>query len=263
MAELAIKIIRADGSSACVGRGIDRVCLVFSDEYREGDRIVLESSEINVSMVVQLDDALGAANIYLTQGVLTYTVPFGEKRICLSPKAFYGKKHYLYARLAEKEEISAYRNLCVNVIDQHGENGYYPHASANVETRGESVFAAKNAIDGVVENSSHGEWPYASWGINRDPNACIKIDFGREVEVDKIVLYTRADFPHDSYWTEVTFTFSDGGSIIFQMNKQKEPHICTFEKKNITWLTMDKLLKAEDPSFFPALSQIEVYGRDV
>ena len=44
-----------------------------------------------------------------------------------------------------------------------------------LETGGEAVFAARNAIDGIYENSSHGEWPYQSWGINRDPNACLTL----------------------------------------------------------------------------------------
>ena len=44
---------------------------------------------------------------------------------------------------------------------------------ANVETRGEAVFAARNAIDGIYENDAHGIWPYQSWGINRDPNAAL------------------------------------------------------------------------------------------
>ena len=32
-------------------------------------------------------------------------------------------------------------------------------------------------------------------------------------------------------------------------------------EKEITWLELCNLIKAEDPSPFPALSQIEVYGR--
>ena len=48
--------------------------------------------------------------------------------------------------------------------------------SANVETRGEAVFAARNAIDGIYENDAHGIWPYQSWGINRDPNAALTLD---------------------------------------------------------------------------------------
>ncbi len=262
MIELTLKVIRADGSTACVSRGYDQACMVFSDEYREGDMIVLETSQKNIHLIFQVDDALGASQVYITEKNINFMVPFGEKRICYSPKVFTGKKHYLYVRLATEAEITAYRNLALNAMDQHGETHCYPHASANVETRGESVFAARNAIDGVVENRSHGEWPYSSWGINRDPNACMKLDFGREVEADKIVLYTRADFPHDSWWTQATFTFSDGSTIDFPMEKSDKPHVCTFERKKISWLTIDKLIKADDPSPFPALTQIEVYGNE-
>lgn len=260
MVELTLKVIRADGSTACVSRGEDQACMVFSDEYREGDAVILESSMKDIHLVYQVDDALGQALVYITDKNIRFEVPFGEKRICYSPKVFLGKKHYLFVRLATQAEVTAYRNLAVNVMDQHGDTHCFPHASANVETRGESVFAARNAIDGVVENRSHGEWPYSSWGINRDPDACMKLDFGREVEADRIVLFTRADFPHDSWWTQVTFTFSDGSVIDFPMEKSANAHVCTFEKKKFSWVTVGKLLKADDPSPFPALTQIEVYG---
>ncbi len=262
MAELTLKIQRGDGSTACVSRGEGQARLVFSDEYREGDEIILESSRANIHLFYQVDDALGGALVYITDKCIRYRVPFGEKRICYSPKVFSGKKHYLYVRQATKEEIAAYRNLAQNVMDQHGETHCYPHASANVETRGESVFAARNAIDGVTENRSHGEWPYASWGINRDPDACLRLEFGREVRIDRIELTTRADFPHDSWWTQATFTFSNGSSIDFPMEKSEEAHVCTFAPKTISWLTLDRLIKADDPSPFPALSQIAVYGTE-
>lgn len=263
MVELTLKIERPGNGVICVSRGLGQAGMVFSDEYQEGDVIILESSEDHIHLVYQVDDALGSALVYITDKCIRYAVPFGEKRICYSPKVFSGKKHYLYVRQAAEAEAAAYRNLAVNVMDQHGDTHCYPHASANVETRGESVFAARNAIDGVVENRSHGEWPYASWGINRDPNACLKLEFGREVKIDRIALTTRADFPHDSWWTQATFTFSDGSSIDFPMEKSEEAHVCTFETKKISWLTVDKLIKADDPSPFPALSQIEVYGTDV
>lgn len=136
MAELTIKIIRADGSTACVSRGEGQAGLVFSDEYEEGDSIVVETSEANLHLMLQLDDALGASLVYLTERSLWYKIPFGEKKICYSPKAFLGKKHYLYVRTAYPEEIGMYRNLALNAADQHGETHCYPHASANVETRG-------------------------------------------------------------------------------------------------------------------------------
>ena len=88
----------------------------------------------------------------------------------------------------------------------------------------------------------------------------MKLDFGREVEIDKIVLYTRADFPHDSWWKEVTITFSDGTELVQKLEKSIKPHVIEIEKKKISWLTLSKLIKADDPSPFPALTQIEVYG---
>lgn len=259
MAVLALKVLDKNGKTICVGRGDDYVSLACTAQYQEGDRIVLEVSEKNIYVMLQMDDAMGAAFCYITDNV-SFAIPFGEKRISYSPKAFYGNRHYLYARTARAEEIAAYRNLALNVYDQHGDTHCYPHASANVETRGESVFAARNAIDGVCENRSHGEWPYESWGINMQDDAEMTLDFGRMVETDKIVLYTRSDFPHDNWWRQVTLTFSDGSEIKWDLEKSALPHVLCFEKKKIGWLKLGSLIKADGPSPFPALSQIEVYG---
>lgn len=259
MAVFSLKVIDAEGNTRFVDSGEDMASLVVTCEYQEGDYIALESSEKNIHIWLQLDDALGAAFTYITGNVI-YHIPFGEKRINLSPKVFAGKRHYLFARTAREDEVYQYRNLALNPNDQHGEVCAYPHASANVETRGESVFAAKNAIDGICENRSHGEWPYQSWGINRQDDAAMKIDFGHLVETDKIVLYTRADFPHDNWWTQVTLTFSDGSSIDWNLKKSRFGQVLEFEKKKITWVEISKLIKADDPSPFPALSQLEVYG---
>ena len=262
MATSSLKVLNREGRTICVSRGEDYVSLVCTAEYQEGDMIILESSVKNIHVQWQADDAMGPAFCFITDNVL-FKIPFGEKRISYSPKAFSGNRHYLYARVAREDEVSAYRNLALNVNDQHGDTRCYPHAFANVETRGEAVFAARNAIDGVCENRSHGEWPYESWGINRQDDAEMTVDFGREVEADKIVLYTRADFPHDNWWRQVTLTFSDGTSIDWELEKSSLPHVLPMEKKNVTWVKLSNLIKADDPSPFPALSQIEVYGRVV
>ena len=44
--------------------------------------------------------------------------------------------------------------------------------------------------------------------------------------------------------------------------KSEKPHEIVFEERVITELTLEKLKKADDPSPFPALTQIEVYGRE-
>ncbi|HEX3023234.1 MAG TPA: carbohydrate-binding protein [Lachnospiraceae bacterium] len=260
MAILSLKILHANGDTVCVSSGENEVNLVHTCEYVDGDRISITSSENHIFLVVQVDDALGSAFVYFTEKECNYYIPFGEKRVCYSPKVFVGNRHLLTARVATKEEIASYKNLALNVMDQHGDTNCYPHATANVETRGESVFAARNAIDGVRENRSHGEWPYQSWGINRQDDAQMKVDFGREVITDKIKMYTRADFPHDNWWTKVTIEFSDGSEIEWELEKSYDPHILTFEKKKVSWIVLKNLIKADDPSPFPALTQIEVYG---
>ena len=49
--------------------------------------------------------------------------------------------------------------------------------------------------------------------------------------MDKIVLYTRADFPHDNWWINATFTFSDGTTETVSMEKSVKPHTFAISKK--------------------------------
>ncbi len=248
-------------NTKAVSKGVDEVSLVYSQEYEPGDRIILETSGEETFVWLQMDDALGRALVYIN-GNVEYIIPFGEKRVNLSPKAFYGGRHLLHARLAKDYDVEGYRNLAINVYDQHQIKDCYPHAAANVETRGETVFAAQNAIDGVVVNTCHGEWPYQSWGIDRKEDARIRIAFGRTVEIDRIVLYTRADFPHDNWWRSVHFDFSDESGLEMQMEKSMLPHEITFPSRRVRWVEMNHMVKSDDPSPFPALTQIEVYGRE-
>lgn len=240
--------------------GQDEVNLVYKGEYQEGDQIVLEVEELDTFYYVQFDDAKGKSFVYIT-GKVVYKIPFGEKRINISPKVFAGNRHVLSVKKALPEEIGNYRNLSENVWDQHGKVNCYPHASANVETRGESVFAALNAIDGVTVSESHGEWPYESWGINRREDATWKIEFGCPVEIEKLIVYTRADFPHDNWWEKVTVTLSDGSQEVLNLKKGGEAQIFNIHKNNVEWLELSELIKANDPSPFPALTQFQVYGR--
>ncbi len=260
--KLTLRVLDATDQMICENCGEDFVDLVCIHEYQDGDRIVLESSEKNVYVNWQVDDGMACAFVYLKDKEV-YDIPFGEKRICYAPKVFTGDRHYIYAETAREDEIKAYRNLALNPADQHKNVNTYPHATANVETRGESVFAAKNAIDGVRANLSHGRWPYQSWGINKQDDAAIKVEFGRKVKTSKIVLYTRADFPHDNWWVQCTVNFSDGTSLNFPLEKAVKGQVLDFPEREIEWIELCNLIKADDPSPFPALSQIEVWGYNV
>ncbi len=242
--------------------GTDQVVLAWNGEYRKGDIIEFSGIKPGEFYAVRVDAAVPEALVLITEETVLYPIPFYEKKENLNPLMFAGNRHYLSIRKAMESEITAYRNLALNPFDRHEAKGVYPHASANVETRGESVFAAQNAIDGILATSSHGEWPYESWGINRQDDAELTLDFGRKVDFDEIRLYTRADFPHDNWWVCATFTFSDGSSETVSMDRKcGEPHIFHIEKKGITWIKLGNLIKSDDPSPFPALTQIEVFGR--
>lgn len=259
---ICLKVYDAQNHLLAISRGDDLVNLVLAREYQIGDKISLEVPKQAQFVWLQVDDALGSSLCYVT-GTVDYIVPFAEKRINISPKAFYGNKHLLKAKIAKDYEYTAYRNLALNVNDQHTMKNCFPHAMANVETRGESVFAAQNAINGNTCNTGHGEWPYESWGINRDPNACLRIDFGRLVEIDTVILTTRADFPHDNWWKQAELRFSDETSMEITMDKSSLPHIFPIENKQTKWIELTNLKQSTDPSPFPALTQIEAWGRDI
>ncbi|MDY6305676.1 MAG: carbohydrate-binding protein [Oribacterium sp.] len=243
--------------------GEEEAVLAWNGEYRKNDFIEFTELTKNRFYVVTLDAAVPEAVVYVTADSILYEVPFYEKKTSYNPLAFFGNRHYIRIRLAENREIYRERDLALNPFDQHEVSGVYPHASANIETRGEAVFAARNAIDGCVATGSHGEWPYESWGINRREDAEFRIDFGRPVNINEIRLYTRADFPHDSWWKAGTFTFSDGTEETVQMEKRAgTPHSFSLKRENITWLTLHDLKKASDPSPFPALTEIEVFGTE-
>ena len=244
--------------------GEDYVHLATQDlVYNEGDRICVGVDKENVFLVVKLDETLDSTLVYLTDSVWEYRIPLSDGDVLSQPDgAFKGKSHYICVRVARDWEVGQYRNLAFNPHDQKESTGVYPHAVANVETRNDSTFFAKNVINGVYANLSHGPYPYQSWGINRQADAEVRIEFGRPVQVDSVGLVLRADFPHDSYWEEVTLRFSDGHTEVLKTVKSAQIQTFSFEMRTVTSVTLCNLKKADDESPFPALTEFEVYGRD-
>ena len=260
---IKLKILDAAGRTLLTAPAAERVSLVYNSAYQPGDRVALEIGTPGQYCAIRFEDTMPEAVVFVQKREINFAIPFGEQAVTYSPKSFVGDCHIVRARLASEQEIAARRNLAFNPYDAHGDTGFYPHAVANVETRGEAVFAGRNAIDGVYENDAHGTWPYQSWGINRDPNAALTLSFGRIVVVDEIRLTLRADFPHDSWWTEATVRFDDGSSEIFSLLKTAEQQAFAIPPRTVTSMTLCELKKADDPSPFPALTQIEAWGTEM
>ena len=274
--KLKIEILDQNGSIK-LGKNeyeeFTREMIAEGDEYvylatqalvlEEGDVIRVSVERPNCFLMVKLDETLNSTLIYLKDKEWCYRVPLSIGDIpSNSDLAFRGHAHYISVRLAKEYEINQYRNLAFNPHDQKEASGAYPHAVANVETRNDSTFFAKNAINGIYANNSHGSYPYQSWGINQQPDAEITIDFGRKVRIDGVGLVLRADFPHDSYWEEVTLKFSDGSNEVLKTVKCDKIQVFKFEARIADAVTLTNLKKADDDSPFPALTEFEVYGKE-
>ena len=263
---MKIAVLNPQDAVVCQVSGPDDLVLVHQAEYQPGDKLVFTVDEAPAFYVIRVDGAMDEAFVYLTQHSLEYAIPFDPEnpfhlaRISYCPGSFFGRQHYITLRRARAEELKNYRNLAKNVMDQHDAQGCYPHAHANVETRGESLFAARNAIDGVLANTCHYPWPFQSWGIGQREDAELTLEFGRPVDMDELRLITRADFPHDSWWEEAAVEFSDGSREVFRLVKTGEPQRFPIAPREIEWLVLKELKKAPDLSPFPALTQIEVWG---
>lgn len=271
MSKLSIHVLDGSGAVKCHAQGgDDTVWMVYQEEYEPGDKILFSTEEYPAFYVIRADSCLDESYIYLTQAQVEYTIPFEKDnpfhlpRISYTYGSFIGKQHYITMRRAGKEENKNYRNLAKNVMDQKGITGCYPHVHANAETKGPiaGLFAARNVIDGILANTCHYPWPFQSWGIDQREDAEITVEFGRPVDMDELRLTTRADFPHDSWWEQATVSFSDGSSETLTMEKSVQPHRFPIRREGITWLTLGSLIRADDPSPFPALTQIEVFGRN-
>ena len=261
-------------------RSFDRTLAVvtFEHAYQPGDQIIVRGP---ARMAVRVDDWIPECEIFLSKPILvafSFLIPYGQgepaTRSPFSPDSFAGVWHRVTARALTDIESSRYRNLAMNACDQdipptslEGAEGQlqpsvFPHASTNSVSRQLPDFQARNAIDGMTQNSHHGVWPYQSWGPELRNDLWWKVDFGRPVEVDKIRLMVRSDFPHDSYWQSAVIEFSDGGEVPIQILQTAEFQEFTFPKRSVSWLRLNKLVPA-DPSRWCSFIEVEAWGRDL
>ncbi len=83
-----ITIAIIDGNNRILSEksGAGEVNLVYDGIYKEGDKIIVKVPEKNTFYNIKLDDAVDKSLLFVTDDII-YTIPFGEKRINISPKA--------------------------------------------------------------------------------------------------------------------------------------------------------------------------------
>jgi hypothetical protein len=263
-AEIADTDVHASSSTAT------SAVLAFDHTYQPGDHIVLHGPR---RMAVKFDQKFSECLLYLPEssgGKLDYAVPFGRAEqqtgSAYAPDSFAGNSHRVTARILNRNERKSYRNLALNPCDavraEDEPAPAFPHSSTNSYARNLFDFAARNAIDGMEQNGHHGVWPYQSWGPEMRPDLWWKLDFGRPVEVDKIRLMIRADYPHDSYWKSAVVEFSDGSQLPIQISSSASLQEFHFSKRTVSWLRLTKLTP-EDPAKWCSLIEVEAWGHDL
>lgn len=256
---ITIAVYASDGTLIASAEHPEEAWLSVDRVYQAGDIIRISGSD---HIRVRMDQSMLSGEVFLPDQKMTWPVPFGEHRLAYAPGTFESPRHVIYARNIPDRERNQLRNLSRNPADLRGDTDFFPHCTANVETRNEACFCARNVIDGIRMNSFHGEWPFQSWGIGAREDARCLLDLGREVIAEKMALTLRADFPHDAYWTEGHAILSDGSDLFFRLQKTGDRQWIDLEGRKIRWLRLERMIKSDDPSAFPALTQWEVYGRD-
>lgn len=257
---LHLVVLSRTGEVVCEACGTDGVSLMPPRPWRPGDSIVLWTNVWPLRLRLEFDRMLAPTEVWLMADRMDFPIPYGKGLEAYPPGAFSGKRpgevHVCRVPAPQGRYV-----LSENPLDRRGETTYFPHCTASAETRGEAVFAARNTIDGVCENTCHGEWPYQSWGDDENPYAEIMVEFGRLVRVDGLRVWLRADFPHDNWWRRARLLFSDGSSKVLSFEKTKEAQEFSFAPRTVSWVKLTRLEKdADDPSPFPALTQWALLG---
>ena len=289
---LKIELLNKDGIVKSEAMG-DALVEFKNDSYESGDSLRFITDEKYVW--INLHETVKEAMLYIPDGVYNFAIPEGEGLRGFAQGTFEGEQK-VTMRVANKEDLGVYRNLCLNPLDfrfpsevvdhnapewsnpnqsaaiDNGEVLGFPHAYANRVTRNEGCFYARNAIDGMTKSDGHGNYPYHSWGGAVHEDLTYAVYFGREVEIDKLVLYLRSDYAlddvgreHDTYWHTALIEFSDGFSQEINPKKSADGQEFDFGKHKTEWLKLSRLdpLQHDGSLNFAALTEIELWGIDV
>lgn len=257
---IQIKIIDANGTEKFSAKDTT-IDVVYEGEYNEGDKIVISKTDTEY-LSVKLDDTLAESLIFVPISTFEFPIPFGELKKGYDDKAFMGNCHRIKIYEPEDEVKYGLRKISLNSHDLRGQKKYFPHAYANLVTREAVCFYERNAIDGIIQNHDHGDYPYHSWAGGAREDLEYFLDFGTQVEIEKIVFFLRADFPHDTYWKSLDVEFDDKTRITADFIKTGEGQELILPEKKLTRkIHLTNFKQAELPFSWAALSQIEVYGK--
>ena len=167
---------------------------------------------------------------------------------------------FVYGQQAALKNLSVNKNDVIDSLWQLQTQKTYPHARSNSECRGEPWFRARCAISDTLVNTGHGQG-FPSWGPEEVAIPWWEVDFGKQVVIDSVVIFIRADFPHDGYFCKGRFVFSDNTRINITLDSTAKPQSFRIPSRVTTYLRIDSLLWHVSATWC-AITQVQAFGTD-
>ena len=257
------KLTDKSGNTLAETSGIN-IDFTFDRVYEEGDKFIVKFKDCGEFIAMKLDESLKESIVLIPDKIFEYVVPFGNEYVAYDEASWTKPSHRVTIREASDEEAYGSRIISENSADRHDVGRYFPHARANFVTRNSPIFFERNAIDGVIDQKGHGIYPFQSWAGGAREDLEFYIDFGTEVEVEKIDFFLRADFKndHDTWWKSLDVEFDDGTIVPANFEKPVLGQMLVLDEPKITkTLHLTNFKQVSYPLSFAGLSQIQVYGK--
>jgi hypothetical protein len=147
------------------------------------------------------------------------------------------------------------RNLAVNEDAYAYHLRSYPRVTSNSHYRYRPEFSPNHAIDGQRTSENY-------WRPARRTDLWLKLEFGREVKVERVVLVLHHQEGQAKTWTGATLEFSDGEKLAIALKNTSAPQEFTFPKRKCTWVQLVDF-QERFPLGDHGIVEFEVYGQDL
>ncbi len=241
--------------------------LTVTRAFAKGDKITVAMPEGQHYLALCLaQGTLEEAILYLPNSTFTYTVP----DVSVSYPKELTRSVTITARIPTDEELATARNLALNPADLIDARSIFPHASTTsvhdiTNENNRLSFESRNVIDGFTQNTGHGGYPNQSWGPANSMKSTdsLTIYFGRKVNITELIVFLRADFPHDTYWDTCTALFSDGSEVQLSFTKTADAQSFRLEvpvtATSVEFTNFTKVAGSE----WAAWMEVQVIGSDI
>ncbi len=147
------------------------------------------------------------------------------------------------------------RNLAVNEDAYTYHLRSYPRATSNSHNRYRPEFSPSHAVDGKRGTDRY-------WRPARRTDLWFMLEFGREVETERVVIVLHQNQGQDRTWTNAALEFSNGTKLPIELKNTSEPQEFSFANQACTWVKLVDL-RERFPLVDNGIVEFEVYGKDL